>query len=351
MKKNYGSAILVNKGFSDNLGDQAINNVAKNTLKEYGFSDVYSHDYTSLDRGVKKINTSEINKSKLKGLIKYILPLKIIWLIKNYSRLANALNNNSEYVFIGGGQLILSNTYFPIAAYLWTYLANKYNKEVVFLSVGVGSKYKILDKYLLGKALNKASSISVRDERSRITLKNIFNVDSTLTGDIVFCEESKGTSGVEKENDVLLGIPGLYVYNEYNSKLRQVEYFEFWTDFLENHDISFNLITLFYTTTEDYFESLAFQSYVAERYDVILPILSCSTLAELELSMKKYHRVVSGRMHGLILGLNNDCSIISFPISNKLKSFQQSIDKYTSFYAYKQYVSLKTTDFLNRSCK
>ncbi|MEU3402329.1 polysaccharide pyruvyl transferase family protein, partial [Streptomyces filamentosus] len=177
--------LIVNRGCCDNLGDQAINIAMKKFItSNYNVSTSFS-DYTSLSKEPKNIdlNVSNITlKMNLRELLKKFLPLKLIWLIRNYSRLNRIIKDNVDYIVIGGGQLILSNSTFDIAAATWVYLAKSYNIPIIFCSVGAGTNFNFINKTLFSYALRNANSICVRDETSRATIRNEFNIDSYVSG-------------------------------------------------------------------------------------------------------------------------------------------------------------------------
>ncbi|MCU8055569.1 polysaccharide pyruvyl transferase family protein [Shewanella sp. SM34] len=342
------NVLIVNRGHCDNLGDQAINEAMKNFLIENFKINAYFSDYTSLYNEPININLKSDKhtlKMKLREMLKIILPLKLIWLIRNYSRIKGSLSRDIDLVVVGGGQLILSNTTFDIASATWVFLSKKYKIPIVFSSVGAGTEFNFLNKKLFGYALNNADGICVRDIKSRDIIKNVFGLDSQVAGDIVFTEkyikEKRG-------NLTLLGIPCLSVYNTYNDPVSRENYYKIWLSFLQQNKINLSDCSLFYTTNEDYKESVNFKKFLESKNIYDVNILYSQNLILLESLLMESKTVVSGRMHGLILALNYDCNIIVFPISSKLQVFKESVeDKNFSITDFKNNIKLKTLSYFN----
>lgn len=342
------NVLIVNRGYCDNLGDQAINEAMKNLLIENFEIKTFFSDYTSLYNEPININLKSDKhtlKMKLREMLKKVLPLKLIWLIRNFSRVRRSLLRDIDLVVVGGGQLILSNTTFDIASATWVFLSKKYNIPIVFSSVGAGTEFNYVNKKLFGYALNNANGICVRDIKSRDIIKKFFGLDSHVAGDIVFTEKHIK----EKRGDLtLLGIPCLSVYNTYNEPVSRENYYKIWLSFLKLNKINLSDCSLFYTTSEDYIESVNFRKFLESENINDVNILHSQNLSLLETLLIESKTVVSGRMHGLILALNYDCNIVVFPISSKLRVFKESIEETNfSITDFKSNIKLKTLSYFN----
>ncbi|MDN2667522.1 hypothetical protein BCU90_07610 [Vibrio lentus] len=345
--RKFKKAILVNKCYSDNLGDQAIAQSANKLLKELGFIDVCCHDYTSKASSVLNRKQTK-GQGSLKSKVKQLLPLKLIWTILNVKRIHQTLNvSDSKYLFIGGGQLVLSNTYFPIAAFLWVFIAKRLGYTCIYLNVGAGTKFTRLDERLFNYSLKKSDLILVRDDETKEILDNKFGVRSYLTGDVVFTEKKERERSLIRTKTVGVAIPGLYVFNTYNDKLTRDAYFEKWLGFLEENKIDLNDVELFHTTYDDLVESRLFSKYVLGKYKVKLDIKEASDINTLNNILNNYGIVISGRMHALIMGIQLGCKPLVFPISEKLISFQSIIDKEKNLDFYSDCVRTKTLSQLS----
>ncbi|MFM5262449.1 polysaccharide pyruvyl transferase family protein [Aeromonas caviae] len=344
------SILIVNRGNCSNLGDQAINDaMSKFIMSRYDY-DIHFSDLTAQHNSpleISKKNNKSIIAINFRQKLKKILPLKLIWLLRNFNRVKAAIKSGSGPVVIGGGQLILSNSTFGIACALWVFLSKYYSRKVIFCSVGAGSTFSKIDLILYKYALQRCDGVCVRDNESKILLKSYFDINSYCSGDIVFTEMSLDKC-IDKNKKVLLGIPDVSVYNTYNKPVGREGYYKIWCCFLRDRGIELPSIDLFFTTQEDYYESLFFRDYVEREYGVKLPIVEASNLSSLKLLMCQYTQTVSGRMHGLILALNSGCSVHTFPISKKLSVFNSIISSDDfNLVNYKDNVVRKTEEFFS----
>ncbi|MEZ9345018.1 polysaccharide pyruvyl transferase family protein [Vibrio cyclitrophicus] len=336
--------LLVNRGTCNNLGDQAINASFTKFLKdEIGFNVIFE-DYTSKSQDVNLINVGK-EVSTLKRFLKNILPLNFIWFFRNYKRIKKCIDKNSpELIVVGGGQLLLHGR-FSIAAFTWVYLAKKFNKKIVFSNIGYGGKYSWSESKLISWAINNVDGINFRDSHSSNIIEKLFNRKTVVSGDIVFTDNPL-VSCSEKKTLIALGITSQSVYDMYNSKVERNEYYNVWIDLLIKNDISISDVVLTYTTQEDSVECELFKDYVNKVYQIDLDILQNQTLDEYKLNLESISLVITGRMHGLILALNSGCNIITFPISNKLKSFDEII-RSEDLVEFREQTKQETKKFIN----
>ena len=94
--------------------------------------------------------------------------------------------NRYDIAFIGGGQLILSNTIFPIAMFTWVLVLRAFGTKVIILGVGSGEKFNLMDKLLY-----KISFKFCNDYESITQLKKTFKINASFIPDIAFCYEKK----------------------------------------------------------------------------------------------------------------------------------------------------------------
>ncbi|MFB2659169.1 polysaccharide pyruvyl transferase family protein [Shewanella mangrovisoli] len=343
--------LVVNRGFCDNLGDQAINHAMCSFVSNKFNVEATFAEYTTLAKSEKLINLNvkpNSFSSKFREAIKKILPLKFIWLCRNLFRVNSAVQSDVDLVIIGGGQLILSNSAFDIAAASWVLFARLHKKPIVFCSVGAGTDFNYLNKALYKYALHNCDGICVRDEKSRDTIKSTFQVDAVVAGDIVFTAENEPHLS-SCRSYILLGIPSLSVYNTYNKHVSRGEYYEIWMDFLKNNAVEINDCSLYYTTEDDFVESLLFSQFLADKFSIDIKIVNTSSLTKLEGVLSKTRLAISGRMHGLIIAANHSCDILVFPISKKLISFEDTLNSSNDgLLSLKSDISIKTERFLKK---
>lgn len=324
---NPKKVLVINEGYSDNLGDQAINESLQYLLRQNSIKNIDFQDFTKkIDMPLEiSIYNTEKLKQKTKNVlsIKTMLSPKLRWIIKQICRVIKVSKNKYDLVVIGGGQLILSNDSFSIAMFSWVFLLKLFGtKNIVLFGVGSGTKFTFIDKLLFKYVLKNVSSIYVRDYKSQKTLKELFSVDTKFVYDVAFVHNK--IQNIEKinKNNILLGVISFDVYNRYNyEKLTKEEFFETWVEILNQNDVHLRDVDLFYTTKDDRNSSLEFKKYVSNKYDIELNLMETNTKDKLIMELVKSKIVISARMHALILGLTYNCKILTYPISDKLKEF------------------------------
>lgn len=319
------SILVLNEGYSDNLGDQAINDSLIFLLKENKIDEIIFHDFTKDINKTIDIKTITVKKNSkdLLFYVKKLIPSKVKWLIKNVKRVIIVSNNEYDLVIIGGGQLILSNATFAIAMFTWIFFLRLFGtKNIVLFAVGSGTRFSFCDKLLFGYVLHNVSKVYVRDHKSQKVLKDIFAVKTEFVYDVAFMHNKLSHIKLIEKEQVLLGVISFNVYNKYNQKqLSKVQFFESWINFLNENHISIKKVKLFYTTQEDRQASLEFKEYVLKKYSVALELLETNTKEILVHELEQAKIVISARMHALILGLTYNCHIIPYKVSDKLREF------------------------------
>lgn len=322
--------LVLNEGYSDNLGDQAINNSIKyllisNNVEDITFTDFAKNLHSKIQYLNKHIGISR-KKNLLKNFLRVIIPERLIWLLKNIYKIRTIASKKYDLVIIGGGQLLSSNQIFPLALLSWVKYLKKYNNHnIVLFGVGAGTKFSLIDKKVLEFAINKIDKIYVRDYKSQQILKYFFNKDTLFVNDVVFLY-SKISNCIQKEignaNLILLGIVSFNVYEKYNQKkLTKEEYFQTWLDILKKKTISIDNIRLFYTTINDRIECFNFKEYIKNVFNKDISICNINSLDDLINIIKSSNLVISGRMHALILALSYHKQIYTYLISDKLIEF------------------------------
>lgn len=331
------SVLVLNEGYSDNLGDQAINESVHYLLKGNGVTEIEFQDFTKNLSEIIEISTlNNIDSRPTSTLIKLIraTPVKLRWLIKNLVRVVKVSNKKYDQVIIGGGQLILSNGTFPIAMFCWVFFLRLFgNKNISICGVGLGTNFSPTDKFLFKYSLKNISKIYLRDKKSQSTLSNVFDVDSELIYDVAFIHNKlehyvSNNSGSGSGGKTLLGIITYDVYLRYvqSLPLSKEDYFETWISLLANSNLILNEVELFYTTKADRLASIEFKQYVEKKHHIVLPLVETSRLDTLISIIQSSENLVSARMHALILGFTYNRKIVVYPISNKLIEFKKMVE-------------------------
>lgn len=335
--------LLVNRYACSNIGDQAIRAAMGKFILENFKSDVCSSDYTArLNKTLPLKPKTGTGFLKVRELLKKVLPLNFLWFIRNIFRIFRVLSNDRfDLVIIGGGQLLLPGR-FAIAAYTWTSIAKFFNVKVVFSNVGIGGCLTRSDLFFIRSAISKSNGINLRDLESLTLIQNLLpGFDNVyLSSDIVFTLGQGSSCGnlYGRREGALIGIPDLSVYNHYNPPISRESYFELWWNVIRDKGYQLAASTLVYTTAEDYLEANRFSDYARDVHGVAIKLADYDDLdGYLEL-LRTSETVLSGRMHALILAMNNGCRVDVFPISPKLSSFENQIkgEEYTEIVRFSQ---------------
>ncbi|MBI1184592.1 hypothetical protein GC194_09990 [bacterium] len=318
--------LLVNEGYSDNLGDQAIMQAARHYLSKE--NEVDFADFTRECKEPILCAPDKNNGQTRNWQLKKLLPHKLRWIAKHLPRLLKALRNNYDYVVIGGGQLILSNGHFPMAFFVWTILAKHFfNAKVMVLGVGVANQLKPIDKWLYKKSLSKCSKILVRDLASKKRMEALTHKTIAAAPDWAFLLPEKYPVQPIQNTNVLVGVTDLNVYARYREKISREMYYKKWVALLAPHLDNPKNIYLIYTTKADATESLQFQAYMQQNHQIQIPLLENESLPHFIENIGGAKTLVAGRMHALILGKIYAREIIAFPVSNKIQEFDSEVNK------------------------
>jgi polysaccharide pyruvyl transferase WcaK-like protein len=334
-RENLKKVLLINEGFSNNLGDRAINLSIKRVL-ELNECNVECVDFVGCD--VEEIDISETIKeanAKVK-LLRKITPMfirtiraQIKWLRKELNLVKRYCVNEYDFIIIGGGQLILSNFYFPMAMYIWVNkFARKKNVKIYIIGVGAGDVYTFIDKYLYKRSLAKVNKLFVRDNKSIEILEDLLSVKAEFIPDMAFYLEYVYPKYKKSTNKALVGIVDYQVYKLYNKEYKsEIHYIEEWIEEIKKICDEGYEVELFYTTPEDYLQSIKLKKQYEEKYNHSFKINKCNNLKELASVIQSAEKLISARMHGLIIAMNYGVKITPYEISNKIKTFNNEYIK------------------------
>lgn len=327
-------ALIINEGYSNNLGDQAINKSIKDIFIDNKYEVNFLFLSNPLINGLPKYDylnskSLKVKKTFFNKLKSYLL--FFYWYIKFGKLIKQQIqSNNYDIIAIGGGQLIISSgtfslSSFSITLFWFTYLIKKYsNSKLYLISIGSSKKFNFFEKIILSKTLKRFNKIWVRDHFSKNILKTIFKKEVDLIPDIAFYETNNKKTTFKK-NIALIGITSYKeVFLRYNSnKISKDVYYDEIYEIIKAYKQIDMTIKLFYTTITDAVESLNFQKYINKKHNIQINICNINNLTDLIIELEKSKHVYSGRMHALILGYKSNCEVKPYLISQKLKSFNQ----------------------------
>jgi polysaccharide pyruvyl transferase WcaK-like protein len=328
--------LVINEGFSNNFGDQAINQSIISFFKHKGFETSFLYLSNPSIKELpeyKYLSNNNVSRDKsLKDKI-FTYILFFLWFFKFNKIIKQTLiHNKFDLIVIGGGQLIISSGNFALssfstAIFWYTYIIKRFapNVKIHMIGVGVSNKFNLIEKFLYKKSLNRVEKVLVRDKFSQKKIYEHFNIKAKLMPDIAFYNSInlKIYSNIKKEK-ALIGITNYNeVYKRYNKKTNKtkIEYFEYFYTKIKKYEQLYNKIELFYTTITDAKEALEFQEYIYKTYNKQYSIANINNLNTLTNLFKEAKIVYSGRMHALILAMKEGCEVEAMLISDKLKSF------------------------------
>jgi polysaccharide pyruvyl transferase WcaK-like protein len=331
--------LVINEGFSSNLGDQAIKKSVLDVLADigcktdfayYSAPSIYSLPAVDIEKKptTESKRTSLLNKGIFKAGRRFLGYTK--WYITNTKEIRKILKTgNYEAIIIGGGQLINSSekvrfNIFSLALYCWVKAARKYTSaDIHLMGVGVVDSFHRLEYRFYSKALERVNGIWVRDAYSRDSVKKNFNKEAGLMPDFAFYDATCYNTEYKKEDSAIVGI---YSYDEFAAKfdkkgLSREAYYKDWYTIIQNYRKEGLNVKLFYTTGSDAQESFLFRDYIQKEHDLTIEVAPTSTLDSLYALYKPAKKVYSARMHALLLGMKYQCRVEAYLISQKLASF------------------------------
>lgn len=330
--------LLINQGKTENLGDKAIDITFRNLLKENnclvdsaGFAQTNEQSMSSMT-----INT----KFNIRSYIKKLTPDLFIWFFKyrkNIMKEFNSITDGKKYdlVIIGGGQLIKTKGVFVYTLLTWyNILSRKFNCPIIISGVGADTSYSLLEKAIYKKLLPKFDSIYVRDNKSQRILKDQYNITAEYIPDIVFAFGKYQPMKVDyKKNSLLVMIYDFKALKKhFGTEYNKEEYYNAWINLIEENIEPDLEIILGYTSIGDKMETINFSKYLQKHTDFKFKVASTNDMESYIEILKITKKLISGRMHGMLLGMNYDCEIVPFVVSPKIETFKKewintSIDK------------------------
>ena len=298
------SVLLINQGWTDNLGDIAIGEVMERELAE--FSPI-------------TVEFAPIVMKKTKG----VLP-KILWLyyLDNKYRewidaKLNTIGNHISGAIIGGGELFASNSNFNAAVKIWVEQLGKRNIPIYIFGVG-GGYTNTLYRIRYRNALKKVNGVYVRDPYSKTVFEKSYCVSAKCFADVVFTYGNKKIFH-KKINTILCNILSYEQYINGKGEKTKEEYFADWKKLIES-EIDNNTILLYGSTTK---EDRQTTEEFAEIYGRPYSIVFTDTIEEYWNLLDTVGCVISGRMHSMILAMQKGCRCVPYMWKDKLCVFSE----------------------------
>jgi len=325
-----GRILLINKGWSDNIGDQAI----KYALEKMIASQGHSCEFADLTKPQNVTGKSRKNRFLVTAALKYLrkwVPDSVgqaAWLLRHWPIFKKQFRNNHyDLVIIGGGQLILDNASFPLAVYLWMHLMKGLHRnKVVIYGVGASPALSGMDRMLYRSALKMADAVYLRDHESMAYILETFGITAHYTPDVVFGISRHIPEQPCKGTNTLIAPPCFDVYqkawrNDPNAMTRDA-YEAFWENkVMENLPVG-GCAKLFYTAEQDIGQTQRLQDQLLWNQEIHVEIIRLGNLNDYTRELSHAGKVISGRMHALIIAFAFKKNLEVFPVSKKLTTFR-----------------------------
>jgi len=308
--------LLINRGSdTHNIGDEAINYSLKKMF-ENNSAQVDCENYTLF-----------YNRNGSKA----------VSAIRNFKKAISVSRRNYDIVIIGGGQLILSNKSFPVSFFLWTLILKIFSNSKIYLfGVGVVDDFSSIEKKLISIGLKKVKGVYVRDVVSNGNLKKIFNVNSEVIPDPVFGISELFQPTLDKTNNILFGITTYTSIKRYGYlKESEEEYLinqaNYVLEISENQSVK-----LIYNTQDDYKYTLKLKDLLQSKFNFEIDVLETKSLEAYLNIVSNAKKIISSRMHALIIARSYGVKIEPIVRNKKLKTFKAEHDSISIEDAYER---------------
>lgn len=316
--------LLLNQGFTDNIGDIAIQRCLENYFTGYNYN-VSTLPFWS----------ESLIFSKNKLIQK--LFIKLFWFNSTMMNFFNSIyidnllkNNNYDVIIIGGGELLSQNRGFISSIDVWSKYANVYNIPIYL--IGVSGDCDMPDSYIKKNkvAFYRFKKILVRDSLTQIMLEKKYNIKSELFPDVVFSYNllMNEAKNMDKDN-ILICVPINYnciIHSKLNVSTKE-EYFTLMINEIKKIS-SLKKVLIVSSTEEDVKISKEFYEYViTHKLKVDFKYIGYMNLDDYVNLTKRTKYILSGRMHPMIIGKINENKIIPIKFKGKLVCFSKEYAK------------------------
>ena len=326
--------LLVNAGWSDNLGDQAIRMTLERLIEERGFEVVFadlvkpyprSYEYSSaVEKKGKKPTRSKLTQ----GLYSNRTTRPFVRVAQRVYQLTATWKQHRQAsydkIIIGGGQLLLPSFVWPL--FMWSRIIGKQlGCPVVLFGVGAEGEYTITQLSMLTQILRSVESIYVRDSKSQELIENLFGVSAECIPDVVFCiPEFLPVTADRRKLMLLAPLPYRRVYSRFLPYISDdKEFCEMWMRIAKGYLDEGYEVGLTYSTVADAEVCGRLRQRIATEMGATVTIRHVSSVEELISTLAEAEIVVSGRMHVLILASAYGAEVRPVVISDKLAAFEE----------------------------
>lgn len=317
--------LLINEYFSDNVGDQAINEGVVKLFSDRGYQ-IKNSGFSRADNARTVTLNVNAPKKESNRLLASPLLRSFYWLLKNLGRVVKCSYKCDGIASIGGGQLILEKSSFAIAMFTWVFFLKLFRNKVIILSVGVGDSFGFYEHFLYKMSFKLVDDIYIREKTGILKLKQEFNIVAKFSPDAAYALNSP-VANINTAKKISVYITSYDVHKRYAKELvlpilTHAEYLLSWKDRIHDYHLKGYNVHFSWTTQSDKNETLNFLASTKLDYDYSLfggKLQIEDIMTDLNLS----DLVIAGRMHALILAQVCNCEIVPWIISKKIEIFAQ----------------------------
>lgn len=324
-ESNKPRAVLISFFNSGNIGDLLISQILYDSFSRKFV--VVSIDFN--DVVCKGFQDSQTSNSENVGSDRYKYLKNLYALIRNLLSMKwNTVNDEikkSQFVFIGGGNMIMDLQTVPLYTYNFTRYVNiaKKNRKPVFtFSVGVGPLQTKFQKWIVKKALNNCIYHSFRDIQSIELCREMgLNKEGALTCDPVFLFK-KGKSSDKKT--IGISILSYYDFLDFNDYEDYISNFALCVEKIRDKYPYFK-ITLFSTEINDY--PTVYDVYRRLNNSFNIQYIEFDEVKAMPLIYESMVMLIGTRMHSIILAMTQHVPVIGLSWQSKVNGLFEMYSK------------------------
>jgi polysaccharide pyruvyl transferase WcaK-like protein len=344
IQKNNKTIALINEGYGNNLGDQAIVQCLVEIVSHQFYTKIipFAHNQSKFlspsIKGSIKIEyfrkCSRIIPSKIKARIKW-------WILGERNSYRMFITKNIEGcdgLIVGGGQLVKSNiSLFAERLDVIREVCQRLSIPYSLFGVGVDADIDLICKKSVYNFLKQAAYLCVRDKQSKekIMLYGIATNLIKVYPDLAFSKtfEIEPSDKLKNRKHLGINIIGYDVFRKNSTKNAAIsyqKYLNFWTQITVLAAGDFNTISLFTTgATCDYEDALEVKNMVNHSGSQMqVSLIHPTSLNDLYENLANMSHGVVSRMHAGILGFTSGMQCVAMVWDDKVADCWTTIEQH-----------------------
>lgn len=313
--------VIVNQYNSDNIGDNLIGTSMRKFFLTHGVEvELAGYAQTTFQR----IQHSEMLKgrsvvSKLKRICPPILKYILVYRKAIDEEIRRISNERIDALIIGGGQLIKHKSVFVYCFRKWTRFSKKKHIPLYVYGVGVDSNLNLFERVLFSEGIKYACGITCRETSSAVLLRQLYKCQVEEAPDAVFSMDLASEKS-DEENLIVMPYSFSLAKSHFHSLKSKEDYYNhLFQIIVEEH---YEKLILTATTSIDLGECYAFSEYLISK-GIDNVVVEMTDLSDMLKVYSGAYKIVSGRMHAMIIGMICKKEIVPLEISSKISEFNK----------------------------